>query len=287
MNAEIEGATSQGAATAVEAAPDTDVKATSYELFIGAISVLSLINLVLYVLPLDADARRVIVALDLFLALILLTDFCYRLISAPRRAHYFLKEGGWADLLGSMPLVEFRVARLFRVVRVIQHHRRYGVRRAVRSLVRDPAGSVLAFVAFFGVLVVEIASLTILEAEGTQGGANIITASDALWWSVVTIATVGYGDRYPVSNAGRLIGVALMIAGVSLFSVFTGYLANRFIRPADRGDITQFTAEIAEIRRLLAEQEAGRAALEAKLEAITELAQRGTAPSPAARERGA
>mgnify|MGYP003948636165 FL=1 len=70
-----------------------------------------------------------------------------------------------------------------------------------------------------------------LQAENASPDANILTANDALWWSYVTIATVGYGDRYPVTDYGRLVGIAVMTVGVALFSVITSYLADWFRRP--------------------------------------------------------
>ena len=76
--------------------------------------------------------------------------------------------------------------------------------------------------------------MLILDAESGIAGANIKTPSDALWWGYVTITTVGYGDRYPVTLPGRIIGIFLLTAGVALFSVFTGFIANAFLTPRRR-----------------------------------------------------
>ena len=73
--------------------------------------------------------------------------------------------------------------------------------------------------------------MTILWAEGGNPNANIHSGSDAVWWAYVTVTTVGYGDRYPVTNEGRLIGIALLTIGVGLFGVLTGFLANTFLAP--------------------------------------------------------
>jgi voltage-gated potassium channel len=73
--------------------------------------------------------------------------------------------------------------------------------------------------------------MAILWAESDKTDANIHTASDAIWWSYVTITTVGYGDRYPVTEWGRLVGVLLLSTGVGLFAVITGFIANVFLAP--------------------------------------------------------
>ena len=68
-----------------------------------------------------------------------------------------------------------------------------------------------------------------LDVERAAAKGNITTFSDALWWAVSTITTVGYGDHYPVTTAGRAIGIALMIVGVGIFGVVAASAAAWFI----------------------------------------------------------
>ena len=60
-----------------------------------------------------------------------------------------------------------------------------------------------------------LAAIAMLDVEQDADGANITTFGDSLWWAAVTTATVGYGDRYPVTTEGRLIAVALMLVGIA------------------------------------------------------------------------
>jgi voltage-gated potassium channel len=76
-----------------------------------------------------------------------------------------------------------------------------------------------------------LASISILHFEHDLPAANIHTPDDALWWSLSTITTVGYGDRYPVSAEGRAVGALLMIAGVGLFATLSGVIAAWFLSP--------------------------------------------------------
>ena len=71
-------------------------------------------------------------------------------------------------------------------------------------------------------------AIGILQVE-KDPNSNIKTAEDALWWAYVTITTVGYGDKYPVTTEGRLIAVVLMTGGVGLFGTFTAYIASWFV----------------------------------------------------------
>ena len=92
--------------------------------------------------------------------------------------------------------------------------------------------SALLTLLLMGIMVLEFGSLAILNVEQYALGANITSASDALWYTIVTISTVGYGDRFPVTNEGRLIGTLIIVVGVGIFGTFTGYLANLFLAPS-------------------------------------------------------
>ena len=217
----------------------SELKSTGYEIFIGVLSILSILNLVLMYAVDDEALNTVIWVMNVLFSGIFLIDFTYRLITAPSRSGYFFRHFGWADLLASLPFPQFKILRVFRVVRVVRLLRDVGPAAIWRTLVKDRAGSALYALLLMGVLVLQFGSLTMLALEEHAPGANITTASDALWFTIVTISTVGYGDYYPTTNPGRIAGVVIIIVGVGIFGTFTGYLANLFLAPrkddADEG----------------------------------------------------
>jgi voltage-gated potassium channel len=100
------------------------------------------------------------------------------------------------------------------------------------------------------VVVLEFSSIGVLAAERDAEAANIRSASDALWWGYVTITTVGYGDRFPVTNYGRVVGVFLLTIGVGLFATFTGFIANFFLAPRQEpedDELERLRARVAEL----------------------------------------
>ena len=121
--------------------------------------------------------------------------------------------------------------RLFRVVRVVRLLREVGPRRFFDAVLRDRASSALLVVIFLALVLLEFGSALILAIEIRAPDGNITNASDALWYTYVTVTTVGYGDHYPVTNAGRVVGVLIMTVGVGLFGTLTGFLANAFVTP--------------------------------------------------------
>jgi voltage-gated potassium channel len=87
----------------------------------------------------------------------------------------------------------------------------------------------LTAVTVIAVLRIIFSAIVILQVE-TDPNSNIKTAEDDIWWAYVTTTTVGYGDRFPVTTVGRIIGAILMTGGVGLFGTFTTYVASWFVR---------------------------------------------------------
>src|SRR5687768_13428812 len=218
--------------TPAMAAPRTELKSTGYEIFIGLLSLLSILNLVLvYAFVHDPALQQILGVMNALFSVIFLCDFLYRIKTAPSKAAYFFKHFGWADLLASLPFPQAKILRVFRLVRVARLMRDVGPRNLWRAVVRDRAGSALLLLLLMGILVLQFGSLTVLRVEQYANGSNITSASDALWYTIVTISTVGYVDQFPVTDAGRLIGAMIIVIGVGIFGTFTGYLANLFLTP--------------------------------------------------------
>ena len=111
----------------------------------------------------------------------------------------------------------------------------------------------------------------VLGVEQKAPNANIVAGVEALWWGIVTMTTVGYGDYYPVTNPGRVVGAVTMLIGIGLIGTFTGYLANAFLSPrpaATSSDADDPRAQLEVLRRQLDENARAAAELQAKLSKI-------------------
>jgi voltage-gated potassium channel len=258
--------------------PKRELKNIGYELFIGALSVLSIINLLAIGLFVgDETIETVLDVINAIMMPIFLGDFLYRLFTAESRSGYFFRGFGWADLLSSLPFPQAKILRLFRLWRVIRLFMEFGFRNLVHEFITHRAENALLTVGFLVLCVIEFGSIAVVRAESDSANANIQTASDALWWVYVTITTVGYGDRFPVTNWGRIVGVVVMTAGVGLFGTLSGYLAQTFLSPSkhkeeepqtNRGEPKQ---QLEEIMRQLQAQEQATAELRGKLEQVKNL----------------
>ncbi|MEN6623139.1 MAG: ion channel [Smithella sp.] len=84
-------------------------------------------------------------------------------------------------------------------------------------------------VASVTLILILLCTIAVFYFERNETEANIHSLWDSLWWAIVTVGTVGYGDRFPVSVAGRLVGLLLIFSGVGLMSLLTATIASVFV----------------------------------------------------------
>ncbi len=175
-------------------------------------------------------------------------DFLLRLGLARQRVR-FLREHVVDLVVLALPLL--RPLRALRVVTALGRLNR----RAATSLRGRAMVYVVGGVGILGFT----AAVAVLDAERSEPSASIKTFGDAVWWAVTTITTVGYGDRYPVTGAGRVAGVGLMLGGIALLGVVTAALASWFVEHVTRqereeADLrVQVSALVEEVRALRVE----------------------------------
>lgn len=203
-------------------------------------------------IPVPREVGRILAAVDLIACGVFFLDFLIRFRAADSKLAFM--KWGWIDLLASIPNSElFRLGRLARILRVLRLLRSVPSLRHLFSIMyRSKGRGGLATVVLIMFLLVVFASIGILLCE-TAPGSNIKTAGDAVWWSVTTVTTVGYGDRFPVTSGGRAIAICLMFSGVGMFGTLSGVIASLFL-----GSPQADPAVLEELRALRAEVERNR-----------------------------
>jgi voltage-gated potassium channel len=202
-----------------------------FELLVLGFSLLAVGLLILqYLAPVGEETVRLLEWSDLLLCLVFFGDFVRNLVIASDRRRYLL-QSGWLDLASSIPAVDaLRLARVGRVLRIVRVIRVLVLSRELGKRLREsPRENALLTAAFACTVLVITGAVAVLEFEVGRG--NITTASDALWWALSTISTVGYGDHAPVAGGGRVVGVVLMLAGVGTFGLMAGLLASTLLGP--------------------------------------------------------
>lgn len=208
--------------------------------------VASIVFLVAYSIQVIADlADRHAVVLNALIWVVwgvFLVDYVANLVLAPNRGRWFVRNLYQVVILALPVLRPLRLLRLLTLLRVMQH---IGLRALRGRIITYAVGSAL--------LVTYIGALGVLDAEQNARGSNIRGIGDALWWAVTTITTVGYGDHYPVTLAGRLIAVGLMISGIVILGVVTASFASWLIEQVGKAAAAETRETEEPLRRELAE----------------------------------
>jgi voltage-gated potassium channel len=222
-----------------------------FQLVVLVLSVYVLVAMLVEgLVTLPPETSRLLAQIDVLVCGVFLTDFFVRLYRAPRKLAFL--RWGWFDLVSSIPMVDslrwVRVVRLLRILRILRAVR--SARVVLGFIFRSRIRGTFASVALGMVVIVITSSIAILHAERHAGEPNIKTGGDALWWSVSTMTTVGYGDRYPVTPEGRLIAATVMVAGCGVFGLFTAGVASLFLQEAEKQEKAHFELVLSELKRI-------------------------------------
>ncbi len=259
----------------VDQAPTLRVHGNAYNIFILVLTVFSLIIMVGLILPFNEETKNLLFIYDNAIAFIFLGDFIYNITGAKPKRAYFIGQRGWLDLMGSIPSLGIttyggllRLARLSRLARIT---RLMGgkQRAAIVKDVLDNRGQYATFITLLAAgVVLATASILVLAFEAGAPGANIVTGGDAIWWGLVTLTTVGYGDYFPVTMMGRMTATFVMFAGVGIIGALASILASLLVAPSKTpdpaeapapgpadadvaGELVKLRAEIADLRQAL------------------------------------
>ncbi len=170
----------------------------------------------------NIEVTKLIRAIDSLMSLFMLIYFIVQLIRAPDKKKFM--RWGWLILIAALPPVwiikdiwkYFQILRFLILIQFFYSGKQNTKNKATNNLINT---MMLAF------LLVLISIILVLHFENVPE-ANIKTAGEAVYWAVVTISTVGYGDFYPVTTPGRIVTCFLIFSGVSIFVSAAGYFSS-------------------------------------------------------------
>jgi len=225
-----------------------------FEVVILILGITSIINVTLLLFfPLPRQILGILFIFDSFLAITFIGDFLRNIYYATSRLDYL--KWGWMDLISGIPFFPLlRYMHIRRIVEGIQLLRRTRPREIVRQYRLHRIESLFLSSILICIFVILFSSILIHNVESNALDGNIVTGEDALWWALVTIATVGYGDLYPVTSYGRFLASLMIIFGVALFGVMTSFIATKFLRFGKQNpikEIIELKEELTDIKSTL------------------------------------
>ncbi len=198
---------------------------------------------------LSPDVEKLINYYDYGLCLFFFLDFIRSVTTTKNKLKYLITTG-WLDLISSIPTVDFfRYGRIGGVFKLIRLFRIYKTAKMFTDVFSKELRKNVFFISCsFVVLNILLSSVLVLVFE-SDTSANIKTPTDAIWWSIVTMTTVGYGDHYPLTIGGKSVAVVLMTTGISFFGVLTARISRFFIKENQDAN-ENYKLILSEIREL-------------------------------------
>jgi voltage-gated potassium channel len=171
----------------------------AYNIFILVLTIVSLVIMVMMFLPLTAETITLLQVYDNLICVIFLIDFFMNLRAAAKKSDYFIKERGWLDLLGSIPSLSgafrfaglLRLARLSRLAQIGRLMRGSGKKELVEDVLQNRSRYTSFITILLLIIILTTTSTLVLQYESQSPDGKILTGGDALWYSIVTLTTVG------------------------------------------------------------------------------------------------
>jgi voltage-gated potassium channel len=240
------------------------LKKSITESIIGVLAVVSIVLVAIETLvALSPGALWGLYAADLLICIVFAFDFIRRVRGSERKSHYFWTHS--YEILAMIPAVAlyglgmipalsvaFRSIRLVRVIRAILLLTRMRRLFSTSGGFFQRSNLLTMFAITFAIIF--IAAFIVLACETGTEKAQITTFSDAVWWSITTVTTVGYGDIVPHTAVGRMVGMVLMVVGIGVMAAFISQVSatlveSRMKKSTEKDDIK--TAVISEIKTRL------------------------------------
>lgn len=199
----------------------------SVALAMDALVILSALAIAVETVPgLDPSLKRALLGFEIVVVAVFATEYFLRLYVAERRLAYVFSFWGIVDLLAWLPAVlmfvpAFQAIRVLRLIRLLRLIKLFNTAPALNRLLRAflRVKSELVVWGVISTLLLYVSAVGIYVFENPVQPEVFSSIPAALWWSVVSFTTVGYGDMYPVTSGGRLMTTFMLFIGLGIFAV--------------------------------------------------------------------
>ncbi|MGB3574302.1 MAG: ion transporter [Phormidesmis sp.] len=202
----------------------------------GAIALLILLSAALFAIqtyPLSDPVRLGVHIADQVVLALFTLEYCLRLWSAKNRLRFFFSLYGLIDLLAILPFLlgalDIRFLRLIRWLRILRLAR-FFEQKTWFNRISGYEGLIFGRILFTLFSIIFIYSGAIYQAEHETNAQSFGTFLDAVYFSVVTMTTVGFGDLTPITETGRGLTIAMILTGIALIPTQVGNLIQQFTK---------------------------------------------------------
>ena len=215
---------------------------------ITTLILLSVASVFIVTLDLSADVQNLLGGFEAAVSVVFTLEYALRIWTAPElypgrspwtaRARYVVSGMALIDLLAILPfwipmllpgsMLGMRAFRLVRLLRIFKLNRYFDALAMVGCVVRDKRRELVGSIFFVAILML-VSSLLVYAVEHDAQPEAFRNAFSGLWWAVATLTTVGYGDIYPVTAVGRILGAVIALLGIGMVAIPTSILSSGFL----------------------------------------------------------
>ena len=205
-----------------------------FNFFIQFLIIVSIVNFTILTLPnLSTKTQEIINGLEVFCVAVFTIEYLLRIYAAKSKVRFFFSFFGLVDLIAILPfylalgmdLKSLRAIRLFRILRLFKFLRYSNTLAKMKKSFNIIKRELFLFT-LATLLLLYFSSIGIYYFENEAQPELFTSLFDAMWWSVATLTTVGYGDVYPITNGGKIFASAIVFIGLGLVAIPTGLIAS-------------------------------------------------------------
>lgn len=214
----------------------------AFAFFIQSLILISIITFSIETVPnLKPQTRTILQSTELICVIVFTLEYLLRIFVADSKPKFVFSFYGIIDLLAILPfylsfgvdlrsLRALRFLRLFRVLKLVRYNRAMNhFTRAIKSAKEE----ILLFV-LITLILIYFAAVGIYYFENQAQPEHFSSIFDSLWWAIITLTTVGYGDVYPITVGGKIFTFLILMIGLGIVAIPTGIISSALTKSIDK-----------------------------------------------------
>ena len=215
-----------------------------FSLFIQVLILLSVVTFSAETIPdLKPQTRTILQSIEWFCVVIFTLEYLLRIYVADSKPKFIFSFFGIIDFLAILPfylsfgvdlrsLRVLRFLRLFRILKLVRYNKAMNhFTRAIKSAKEE----IFLFI-FITLILIYFAAVGIYYFENQAQPEHFSSIFDSLWWAIITLTTVGYGDVYPITVGGKVFTFFILMIGLGIVAIPTGIISSALTKSIDKKD---------------------------------------------------
>lgn len=213
-----------------------------FAFFIQILILLSLITFSVETLPnLEPSTRVALRAIEVFCVIVFTVEYILRIYVADSKPKFIFSFFGIIDFVAVLPfylsfgvdlrsLRALRFLRLFRILKLVRYNKAMNhFARAIKTAKEE----ILLFIVIT-LMLIYFSAVGIYYFENEAQPEHFTSIFDSLWWAIITLTTVGYGDVYPITVGGKVFTFMILMIGLGIVAIPTGIISSALTRSVDK-----------------------------------------------------